>query len=186
MDAEDSSGDAEGMNSDDTRGKLSEGCSTKLPLLAEVMKSEKIRLLATVPVMTSLLPNLMTSDRTKLLATVPVMTSLLPKLMTSDRTRLLATVPVMTSLLPKLMTSDRTRLLATVPVMTSLLDEVMRSDMTTLLSTVHVMTSLLGENDDTGDERSTDSIVPGLGGKLAETSVAEISLPLLAALVAVS
>ena len=185
MDAEDSSGDAEGMNSDDTRGKLSEGCSTKLPLLAEVMKSEKIRLLATVPVMTSLLPNLMTSDRTKLLATVPVMTSLLPKLM-SDRTRLLATVPVMTSLLPKLMTSDRTRLLATVPVMTSLLDEVMRSDMTTLLSTVHVMTSLLGENDDTGDERSTDSIVPGLGGKLAETSVAEISLPLLAALVAVS
>ena len=185
MDAEDSSGDAEGMNSDDTRGKLSEGCSTKLLLLAEVMKSEKIRLLATVPVMTSLLPNLMTSDRTKLLATVPVMTSLLPKLM-SDRTRLLATVPVMTSLLPKLMTSDRTRLLATVPVMTSLLDEVMRSDMTTLLSTVHVMTSLLGENDDTGDERSTDSIVPGLGGKLAETSVAEISLPLLAALVAVS
>ena len=163
MDAEDSSGDAEGMNSDDTRGKLSEGCSTKLLLLAEVMKSEKIRLLATVPVMTSLLPKLM-----------------------SDRTRLLATVPVMTSLLPKLMTSDRTRLLATVPVMTSLLDEVMRSDMTTLLSTVHVMTSLLGENDDTGDERSTDSIVAGLGGKLAETSVAEISLPLLAALVAVS
>jgi len=106
VDAEDSSGDAEGMNSDDTRGKLSEGCSTKLLLLAEVMKSEKIRLLATVPVMTSLLPNLMTSDRTKLLATVPVMTSLLPKLMTSDRTRLLSTVPVMTSQLAS-MTSHR-------------------------------------------------------------------------------
>ena len=141
MAADDSSGDAEGMNSDDTRGKLSEGCSTKLPLLAEVMKSEKMRLLATVP--------------------------------------------VMTSLLPKLMTSDRTRLLSTVPVMTSLLAEVMRSDMTTLVSTVHVMTSLLGGNDDTGDERSTDGIVPGLGGKLTETSVADISPPLLAALVTV-
>ena len=74
MDAEDSSGDAEGLNSDDTRGKLSEGCSTKLLLLAEVMKSEKIRLLATVPVMTSLLDEVMRSDMTTLLSTVHVMT----------------------------------------------------------------------------------------------------------------
>ena len=43
------------MNSDDTRCMLSDGCSTKLSLLAEVMWSDRTRLLSTGPVMTSLL-----------------------------------------------------------------------------------------------------------------------------------
>ena len=69
--------DSKRMDSDDTRGKLSDGCSTKLSLLAEAMKSDRTRLPSTGLVVTSLLAEAMRSDRTRLLSTGLVMTSLL-------------------------------------------------------------------------------------------------------------
>lgn len=69
--------DSKRMDSDDTRGKLSDGCSTKLSLLAEAIKSDRTRLPSTGLVVTSLLAEAMRSDRTRLLSTGLVMTSLL-------------------------------------------------------------------------------------------------------------